>query len=77
MDKYREVLAEQTGATVIAIASYDTPFMTIRVPDVDGFNGYIRLMAGWNMLVAAGLAGGVNIDKTIRARKVGNEIRES
>ena len=74
IEKYRSVLAAGAGITVIAIASFDTPFPTIKVPALEGFNGYIQLLAGWNMLVAAALASGINPDKTTRARKVGNEI---
>lgn len=74
IEKYREVLVKRAGITVIAISSYDTPFPTIKVPALEGFNGYIQLLAGWNLLVATGLANGIDIDKTIRARKVGNEI---
>jgi glucosamine--fructose-6-phosphate aminotransferase (isomerizing) len=32
------------------------------------------MAAGWNVLVEAGLALGVNLDKPLRARKVGNEF---
>ena len=74
IEKYKQVLKERAGVTVIAISSFDTPFPTVRIPAVDGFNGYIQLLAGWNLLVAAGLANGIDIDKTTRARKVGNEI---
>ncbi len=74
IEKYRTVLAERAGVTVIAVASFDTPFPTVKVPALEGFNGYIQLMTGWNMLVAAALASGINPDKTVRARKVGNEI---
>jgi glucosamine--fructose-6-phosphate aminotransferase (isomerizing) len=74
IEKYREVLALRTGITVIAIASFDTPFPTLKIPALESFNGYMQLLAGWNMLVATGLASGVDLDKTARARKVGNEI---
>jgi glucosamine--fructose-6-phosphate aminotransferase (isomerizing) len=74
IEKYSKVLTERAGITVIAISSFDTPFPTIRIPALEGFNGYIQLLAGWNLLVTTGLANGVDIDKTIRARKVGNEI---
>jgi glucosamine--fructose-6-phosphate aminotransferase (isomerizing) len=74
IEKYREILEKRAGVTVIAISSFATPFLTVKIPVVEGFNGYIQLMAGWNVLVAAGLASGIDIDKTTRARKVGNEI---
>ena len=74
IEKYSKVLKERAGVNVIAISSFDTPFPTIKIPAIDGFNGYIQLLAGWNLLVAVGLANSIDIDKTIRARKVGNEI---
>lgn len=72
--KYKEILKEGAGLNVMAIASFDTPFPTIKIPALDGFNAYFQLMAGWNILVAAGIAAGVNLDKPERARKVGNAI---
>lgn len=74
IDRYQKVLCDGVGLTVIAIASFDTPFPTLRVPCVDGFNGYLQLMAGWRLLTAAGLTRGIDIDKTIRARKIGNAV---
>ena len=74
IEKYREVLVGRTGITIIAIASFDTPFPAIKIPALEGFNAYMQLLAGWNLLVAAALANGINIDKTERARKVGNRI---
>lgn len=72
--RYRKVLAEGVGMNVIAIASFDTPFPTLKVPRAEGFNAYIRLMAGWNILAAAGIASGADIDRPSRARKIGNEV---
>jgi glucosamine--fructose-6-phosphate aminotransferase (isomerizing) len=57
----------------VAIASRETPFTTIRVPDAGEMNPYLFLCAGWNLLVEIGLAAGINLDKPKRARKVGNE----
>ncbi len=74
IEKYRRVLKEGVGMTVIAIASFDTPFPTLRIPELVGFNGYLQLMAGWNLLVATALANGVDPDTPARARKIGNEI---
>lgn len=74
VEKYRDTLAARTGVNIVAISSFDTPFPTIKIPALEGFNGYIQLLAGWNVLVAAGLASGVDLDKTLRARKVGNAI---
>ena len=74
IEKYQKVLQERAGVKVIAISSFDTPFPTVKIPAQDGFNGYLQLLAGWNLLVATGLAKGIDIDKTTRARKIGNEI---
>ncbi len=64
----------QRSVSVVAVSSFDTPFPTVKIPALAGFDAYLQLMAGWNILVAAGLAAGVNLDKTVRARKIGNEI---
>jgi glutamine---fructose-6-phosphate transaminase (isomerizing) len=74
IEKYRTLLKDGAGLNVVAIASFDTPFPTIKIPALEGFNGYLQLMAGWNILVAAGIAAGVNLDKPERARKVGNAV---
>jgi glutamine---fructose-6-phosphate transaminase (isomerizing) len=74
IEKYQRILESGVGIGVVAISSFDTPFPTIRIPSVAGFDGYLQLMAGWNILVAMGLAGGIDLDRPQRARKVGNEI---
>ena len=74
IEKYRDILSVKAGLRVMAIASFDTPFPTIKIPTLGGFDGYLQMMAGWHMLVAAGLARGVNLDKPLHARKVGNEV---
>jgi glucosamine--fructose-6-phosphate aminotransferase (isomerizing) len=73
-EKFEQVLVKGIGCTVIAIASRKTRFPTIRIPSLAGLDGYIRLCAGWNLLVEIGLARKVDLDKTVRARKVGNEL---
>lgn len=73
-EKFEQVLVKGVGCTVIAISSRKTRFPTIRIPSLAGLDGYIRLCAGWNLLVEIGLARKVNLDKTERARKVGNEL---
>ncbi|HOT98344.1 MAG TPA: SIS domain-containing protein [bacterium] len=72
--KFREVLVQGVGLTVIAIASRITPFPTILVPDAGEMNPYLYLGAGWNLLVETGLTLGIDLDKPVRARKVGNEF---
>lgn len=74
IEKYRDILAVKAGLRLIAVASFDTPFPTFKIPTRAGFDSYLQLMAGWNILAAAGLAGGVNLDKPLYARKVGNEV---
>ncbi|MEZ0262201.1 MAG: SIS domain-containing protein [Alphaproteobacteria bacterium] len=74
MQSYQEKLQQGAGVKIIAIAADETPFPTITIPELGGFNGYLQLMAGWNLLAATGIAAGVNIDQPARARKVGNSI---
>ena len=75
-EKFEEVLVKGVGLTVVAIASRETRFPTIRIPAADALNHYVHLAAGWNLLVEIGLALGVNLDKAERARKVGNVLVE-
>jgi glutamine---fructose-6-phosphate transaminase (isomerizing) len=72
-EKFRDVLVKGVGCTVIAIADRDTSFPTIRVPKSE-FSSYVYMAAGWNVLVEAGIKLAVNLDKPVRARKVGNEF---
>ena len=74
MDKFNEVLVEGIGLKVVAIATRETPFPTIRIPEGDDMNPYLFLCAGWNLLVEIGLSLNINLDKPQRARKVGNEF---
>jgi glucosamine--fructose-6-phosphate aminotransferase (isomerizing) len=73
-DKFEEVLVKGVKCTVVAISSRKTRFPTILIPELKGLDCYLRLMAGWNLLVEIGCALKVNMDKTERARKVGNEL---
>ncbi len=73
IEKYKSVL-QPTGARVIAISPSQTPFATIEAPVVSGFTRYVQLMAGWSLLTAAGIMRGIDIDKPLRARKVGNAV---
>lgn len=72
--KFKECLVNGVGATVIAIADRDTLFPTLRVPARGDWKEYVLLAAGWNLLVEAGIAAGIDLDKPERARKVGNEV---
>jgi len=74
IDKFKSVLVDGVGLTVVAIGTKPTPFPTILVPDAGEMTPYVYLAAGWNLLVEIGLALDINLDKAERARKVGNEI---
>jgi glucosamine--fructose-6-phosphate aminotransferase (isomerizing) len=72
-EKFSECLIDGVGMNVIAVSIRDTRFPTIRIPDGGEYAGYVELAAGWNILVETGLALGIDPDKPVRARKVGNE----
>ena len=74
IERYQKVLRDGVGLQVLAIASFDTPFATFRIPASKNFGGYLQLMAGWRLLAAAGVLRGIDLDKTVRARKVGNAV---
>ena len=76
-EKFETVLAEGVGLTIIAIASQPTRFPTIIIPDAGDLGPYVQMAAGWNLLVEVGLALDVDVDKPVRARKVGNEYQSS
>lgn len=75
--KFHDVLVKGVGLTVVAISSRPTMFPTIQIPDAGDLSNFVQLVAGWNLLVEAGLKLGINIDKPERARKVGNEFTGS
>lgn len=70
--KFKEVLEKGVGLKIVAVASRETIFPTMIIPESPGYNEYIQLAAGWNLLVETGIALGINLDKPTRARKVGN-----
>ncbi|MCG3178683.1 MAG: hypothetical protein BIFFINMI_01012 [Phycisphaerae bacterium] len=74
MAKFKEVLVDGVGMTVIAIADRETIFPTLRVAPAGEMSPFIHLAAGWNLLVEIGLELGIDLDKPQRARKVGNEF---
>jgi glucosamine--fructose-6-phosphate aminotransferase (isomerizing) len=73
-EKFKTSLVDGVGMTVIAVASEETIFPTIRIPRVEGYQTVLQLLAGWNILVQVGVALGINLDKAERARKIGNEF---
>lgn len=74
VEKFRQVLVERVGLTIIAIAAEETIFPTIRIPTVPGYDTILQLLAGWNLLVEVGVRMGIDLDKPVRARKIGNEF---
>lgn len=71
-EKFKQVLVDGVGLSVIAISTRDTLFPTIKMPHVWGYDTFLQLLAGWNVLVSVGIANGIDLDKPVRARKVGN-----
>ena len=71
--KFAEVLERGVGMRVFAISSQESRFPTLLVPPMKEFESYIQLVAGWSLLVEAGIELGINLDRPVRARKVGNE----
>lgn len=72
-DKFKQVLADRVGLSIIAISAEETLFPTIRIPQVPGYDTVLQLLAGWNLLVEVGITMGIDLDKPTRARKIGNE----
>jgi glucosamine--fructose-6-phosphate aminotransferase (isomerizing) len=76
-EKFMQCLVKGVGMKVIAIASRQTSFPTVIIPDGGIMSSYVELAAGWNLLVDIGLALGIDLDKPVRARKIGNEYTTS
>ncbi|MGD9126387.1 MAG: sugar isomerase [Planctomycetia bacterium] len=76
VEKIKETLVDGVGLKVIAISATETIFPTIQIPQVDGYETILQLLAGWNVLVSVGVANGIDLDKPERARKIGNEFVE-
>ncbi|MBI2134576.1 sugar isomerase [Candidatus Woesearchaeota archaeon] len=73
--KFREVLVNGIKMPVIAISKRKTLFPAIKIPSMPGYDGYLQLLACWNLLVEIGISLGINIDRPKRARKIGNELK--
>jgi len=58
----------------VAISTRKTIFPTIIIPEYGDFTNYLEIAAGWNLLVEVGIKMGIDMDKTVRARKVGHEF---
>jgi len=74
-EKYRNVLIGGIGLKVIAISTRKTIFPTIIIPEYGDFTNYLEIAAGWNLLVEVGINMGINMDNTLRARKIGHEFK--
>ena len=74
IDEFYKRLVKGVGLNIIAIAEEPTPFPTILIPESRQYREYIELAAGWNLLVETGIKLGVDLDKPVRARKIGNEV---
>lgn len=72
-EKFHQTLVERVGLTIVAISAEETMFPTIRIPHVPGYETILQLLAGWNLLVEVGVTMGIDLDKPVRARKIGNE----
>ena len=73
-DKIRSIYPDNIGTPVIAFSSGPSPFHTITIPAVPEMHEpYVKLAAGWNLLVETGIRIGIDLDKPERARKIGNE----
>jgi glucosamine--fructose-6-phosphate aminotransferase (isomerizing) len=72
-EKFYDCLSAGVGMNIIAVSTGKTRFPTITIPDGGQYAEYVQLAAGWNILVETGISLGINLDKPVRARKVGNE----
>ncbi len=73
-EKIRQTLVQGVGLKVFAVAARETSFPTIRIRDAGELSTFAYLAAGWNILIEVGITLGINLDKPVRARKVGNEF---
>ena len=73
-EKYKNVLIEGIGLKVVTISTRKTIFPTIIIPEYGDFTNYLEIAAGWNLLVEVGINMCIDMDKTVRARKVGHKI---
>jgi glucosamine--fructose-6-phosphate aminotransferase (isomerizing) len=74
--KINDLFVKKHKIPVIAISDFALPFPTIKIPKIKGYDQFIQLFAGWNLLVQAAIHAGINPDKPTRARKIGNKFDE-
>ena len=73
LNKFKKVLQDGVGMSLVAIATEELSVPTIVIPPCRYFDPFIQLATGWNLLVEIGLVNRVDMDKPERARKIGNE----
>ena len=73
-EKFRTVLVDGVGLSVVAVSSRQTTFPTMVIPDLGPLTPYLQLVAGWSILTEIGIGSGIDLDTPDRARKVGNEF---
>ncbi len=75
VEKFKECLTEGVGIKIISVGTEKTAFdHSVIIPEAGDLQNYVELAAGWNLLVETGLALKIDLDKPVRARKVGNEF---
>lgn len=74
LDKFKASFTDVVGMKVFAISNQDTIFPTLKIDYEGCLSPYVYLAMGWNILVEVGINLGIDLDKPVRARKVGNEF---
>jgi glucosamine--fructose-6-phosphate aminotransferase (isomerizing) len=74
--KIDELFVKKHKIPVIAISNFAVPFPNIEFPTIKGYEQFIQLFAGWNLLIQVAVHAGINPDKPTRARKIGNKFDE-
>lgn len=74
-DTIRAKIGKDAGCPVFAISPKPGAFPTLEIDDCGSLTGFAALAMGWNLLVSAASAMGIDMDTPVRARKVGNEYR--
>jgi glutamine---fructose-6-phosphate transaminase (isomerizing) len=73
-EKFEECLVKGVGMTLVSISCNRSRFPEIVIPYGGQYSEYVQLAAGWNLLIEVGISLGIDMDKPLRARKIGNEF---